>query len=143
MWRRRSQTPLSATGRNISQIYVMLSSALVGMSFCTSSTPYSSEKKRLNLNNPSFNAYDDFTFIFPGKPQSLCVCAGLFCPQTTFARGVSFDMSKKRGYRLFLNGLSLIQPEHLQVHLDSSLNRCHITPLLFRSLVSFHPVYHL
>lgn len=101
------------------------------------------EKRLLNLNNPSFNAYDDFTFIFPGKPQSLCVCAGLFCPQTTFARGVSFDMSKKRGYRLFLNGLSLIQPEHLQVHLDSSLNCCHITPLSFRSLVSFHPVYHL
>ena len=132
--------------QEISLRYVMLSSALVGMSFCTSSTPFPSagqRKRLLNLSNPSFNAYDDFTFIFPGKPQSLCVCAGLFCSQTTFARGVSFDMSKKRGYRLFLNGLSLIQPEHLQVHLDSSLNRCHITPLLFRSLVSFHPVYHL
>ena len=44
-------------------------------------------KRLLNLNNPSFNAYDDFTFIFPGKPQSLCLCWSLlstnyFCPQS-------------------------------------------------------------
>jgi len=95
------------------------------------------EGQTIKLEHSSFNACDNFTFIFPCKPQNLLLVSSVHKLLSTFARRVSFDMSKKQRVSVILNrSIPPIQPEHLQIHLECSLPA--ITPL-----VSFLPVYHL